>query len=113
MSRQSQAQGNLFDYEEGSDLDPYSDSFNAKKWTRQMAAIREEGAPGRQAGLAYKNMSVHGFGSDAGESMSTRPGCRLMTRLPEDRLQHASIMGWCHSRQDLWQKAKSTDLEWN
>jgi ATP-binding cassette subfamily G (WHITE) protein 2 (PDR) len=67
MSRRSE-QGNLFEYEEGSDLDPFSDNFDAPKWTRQLAAMREEGAPGRKAGLAYKNMSVHGFGSDAGES---------------------------------------------
>jgi len=66
MSRRSE-QGNLFEYEEGSDLDPFSDNFDAPKWTRQMATMREEGAPGRKAGLAYKNMSVHGFGSDAGE----------------------------------------------
>jgi hypothetical protein len=67
MSRRSDSQGNLFDYEEGSDLDPFSDKFNAPKWTRRLAALREEGAPGRQAGLAFKNMSVHGFGSDAGK----------------------------------------------
>jgi len=75
MSRRSE-QGNLFEYEEGSDLDPFSNKFDAPKWTRQLAAMREEGAPGRKAGLAYKNMSVHGFGSDAGE-------CTL---------QHS---GWC------------------
>jgi ATP-binding cassette subfamily G (WHITE) protein 2 (PDR) len=68
MSRRSEQQGNLFDYEEGSDLDPFSNNFDAPKWTRQLASMREEGAPGRKAGLAYKNMSVHGFGSDAGES---------------------------------------------
>lgn len=68
MSRRSEQQGNLFEYEEGSDLDPFSDKFDAPKWTRQLAAMRDDGAPGRQAGLAYKNMSVHGFGSDAGES---------------------------------------------
>lgn len=68
MSRRSEQQGDLFEYEEGSDLDPFSNNFNAPKWTRRLAALRDEGAPGRQAGLAYKNMSVHGFGSDAGKS---------------------------------------------
>jgi hypothetical protein len=67
MSRRSEQQGNLFDYEEGSDLDPFSNNFDAPKWTRQLASMRDEGSPGRQAGLAYKNMSVHGFGSDAGK----------------------------------------------
>jgi len=71
MSRRSE-HGNLFEYEEGSDLDPFSNKFDAPKWTRQLAAMREEGAPGRKAGLAYKNMSVHGFGSDAGESRLQR-----------------------------------------
>jgi hypothetical protein len=79
MSRRSDTQGNLFDYEEGSDLDPFSTNFNAQKWTRRMAAVTQEGAPGRKAGLAYKNMSVHGFGSDAGKSLFSN--VRLETEL--------------------------------
>lgn len=61
---------NLFDYQEGSDLDPFSDSFDARKWTKGMVALRDADTPRRQAGLAYKNMAVHGYGSDAGEYRS-------------------------------------------
>jgi ATP-binding cassette subfamily G (WHITE) protein 2 (PDR) len=62
---------NLFDYSEGSDLDPFSDSFDARKWTKSMVALQDAETPRRQAGLAYKNMAVHGFGSDAGKSHSS------------------------------------------
>lgn len=102
MSRRSEQQGNLFEYEEGSDLDPFSDKFDAQKWTRQLAAMRDEGSPGRQAGLAYKHMSVHGFGSDAGK-LALFWRCQLLTRrLPEDSLQHAPFLGWIYQRQDFW-----------
>jgi len=111
LSRRSDQQGNLFDYEEGSDLDPFSNNFNAQKWTRQLSTMRDEGSPGRQAGLAYKNMSVHGFGSDAGKFTSVGSMSELTTRLPEDSLQHAPVMGRSYSRQDLWQKAQGPDLE--
>lgn len=60
--------GNPWDYKEGSDMDPYSESFNARKWTR--AVISQERGDDhipRYAGISFKNMSVHGFGSDAGE----------------------------------------------
>ena len=68
MSRMSErTKNNVFDCQEGSDMDPFSDTFNARKWTKAMVAISDNGTPPRQAGLAYKNMSVHGFGSDAGE----------------------------------------------
>jgi len=98
MSRRSDTQGNLFDYEEGSDLDPFSTNFNAQKWTRRMAALREEGSPGRQAGVAFKNMSVHGFGSDAGEYLIPRfVRVAHIARLPKDRLQHAPLMGRIYS----------------
>ena len=70
MSRMSErTMNNVFQYEEGSDMDPFSPSFDARKWTRGMVAMSNSEAPPRLAGLSYKNMSVHGFGSDAGESL--------------------------------------------
>ncbi|KAL1410781.1 Multidrug resistance protein [Vanrija albida] len=53
----------LFDYEPGSDLDPYSDSFDVQKWTRRL--VQCSGDRPRTAGIAYRHLSVHGFGSDA------------------------------------------------
>lgn len=75
MSRMSERPAtNVFDYQEGSDMDPFSSSFDARKWTRGMVAMRDDDTtPPRQAGLSYKNMSVHGFGSDAGESPVQSP----------------------------------------
>jgi ATP-binding cassette subfamily G (WHITE) protein 2 (PDR) len=57
----------LFKYESGSDLDPFSPNFNARKYVKGMAGLSEEAGVQRQAGVSYKNMSVHGFGSDAGK----------------------------------------------
>lgn len=59
----------LFEYEAGSDLDPYSASFDAKKWTKSMAQMSRNNLPARSAGIAYRNLSVHGYGSDAGASV--------------------------------------------
>lgn len=62
----------LFNYEEDSDLDPFSNNFNAKKYVKGMAGLSEEAGVQRLAGVSYKNMAVHGFGSDAGESLDLR-----------------------------------------
>jgi len=58
---------NIFDYQEGSDLDPFSENFNARKYTKGLGKMSQGAGVERLAGIAYKNMSVHGFGSDAGE----------------------------------------------
>jgi ATP-binding cassette subfamily G (WHITE) protein 2 (PDR) len=55
-----------WNYEEGSDLDPYSPNFSIRKWTRSIVTeARGEDHIPRYAGIAFKNMSIHGFGSDA------------------------------------------------
>jgi hypothetical protein len=36
-----------------------------------------------------------------------------MGRLPEDSIQHASIMGRSYPRQDFWQEEEGPDLEWH
>ncbi|CZT45851.1 probable ABC1 transport protein [Rhynchosporium secalis] len=46
-------------------LDPRSDSFNYKSWMRTILAIHSrdpERYPKRVAGIAYRNLSAHGFG---------------------------------------------------
>jgi ATP-binding cassette subfamily G (WHITE) protein 2 (PDR) len=69
---QATAVSNVFDFEQGSDLDPYSKTFNSRKWVKSLNQMAEmgEGEP-RTSGIAYKNMGVHGFGSDAGELART------------------------------------------
>lgn len=55
--------------EKGSELDPFSDNFNAKAWTRKIVGVTSRDPvnhPKRTAGVAFKNLRVHGFGSDSG-----------------------------------------------
>lgn len=90
----------IFNYEPGSDLDPYAEHFNIHKWTRAMVNHMAASNDSRVSGIAYRNLSVHGFGSDAGEfRYARRRGtCAQMSlqlfllskladapRLPEDR----------------------------
>jgi ATP-binding cassette, subfamily G (WHITE), member 2, PDR len=46
-------------------LEPHSGKFNARAWCKALLAIQSrdpERYPNRTAGIAYKNLSVHGFG---------------------------------------------------
>lgn len=66
-TRQSTATGtDMFAYQPGSDLDPYSPAFDAEKWTRGLSKLNREAGSGYTSGIAYRNLSVHGFGSDSG-----------------------------------------------
>lgn len=61
-------QGQYVNPFEGSDdplLDPSSGKFSARAWTKTLLAIQSrdpERYPERTAGIAYKNLSAHGFG---------------------------------------------------
>jgi ATP-binding cassette subfamily G (WHITE) protein 2 (PDR) len=57
----------LFNYQEGSDLDPFSSNFNAKKYVKGMSQLSSGAGVQRLSGVSYSDMSVHGFGSDSGE----------------------------------------------
>ena len=68
FTRQSMNTGgieNVFDYEEGSDLDPNSSNFDARKYTRALGDMIRGAGVERLAGISYRNLSVHGFGSEA------------------------------------------------
>lgn len=68
LTRQStRTADNLFDYTEGSDLDPFSENFNAKKYVKSLGALSKSAGYERLSGVSYKNLSVHGYGSDAGK----------------------------------------------
>jgi ATP-binding cassette subfamily G (WHITE) protein 2 (PDR) len=56
----------LFHPKKESDLDPYSSNFSSKAWARKIVDIasRDANKTLRKAGIAYRNLSVHGFGSD-------------------------------------------------
>ncbi|XAO22858.1 hypothetical protein I312_101633 [Cryptococcus bacillisporus CA1280] len=57
--------GDIFAYEKESDLDPFSNNFDAKKWTKLMFRAYETIVPSRKAGLSFKDLGVFGYGSDA------------------------------------------------
>ncbi|WWC67761.1 uncharacterized protein I206_101673 [Kwoniella pini CBS 10737] len=58
-------EGNPFKYEEGSDLDPFSSEFDSKKWTRGFMRAMQGSGPHRRSGIAFRDLAVHGYGSDA------------------------------------------------
>ncbi|KAJ5458361.1 CDR ABC transporter [Penicillium sp. IBT 31633x] len=60
------AENTFLETQEDSSLNPNSEKFNAKSWMKNFLAITSrdpERYPQRQAGLGFKNLSVHGFGS--------------------------------------------------
>lgn len=57
---------NPFNASEDPRLDPHSDKFNARAWTKTLVGITSrdpERYPSRTAGIAYSNLNVHGFGN--------------------------------------------------
>lgn len=53
--------------EAGTVYDPFSDSFDSRAWIKSLLAITSrdpEKYPRRTAGIAFKNLSVHGYASD-------------------------------------------------
>ncbi len=65
-------------YQEGSDdfiiekdsqYDPFSENFNVKAWVRRLTGVISrdpENHPQRTAGISFRNLNVHGYGSDTG-----------------------------------------------
>lgn len=55
--------------EKDTELDPFSDKFDVKAWTKRIVGITSRDPtnhPKRTAGVAFRNLRVHGFGSDTG-----------------------------------------------
>lgn len=66
MSQYSQVADNPFEYDEESSLNPNSPNFKARSWIRAMLKLNEDDAdknPQRKAGIAFKDLNVHGFGA--------------------------------------------------
>ncbi|KAH7156569.1 ABC-2 type transporter-domain-containing protein [Dactylonectria macrodidyma] len=61
------APGTLFPLPSDGSLNPNSPDFNARKWAKAFYELRtdtSEGNPPRTTGVAFKNLNVHGFGTD-------------------------------------------------
>jgi hypothetical protein len=72
------------------DLDPSSPEFDPKKWVRGLSRmIQAEGTMAdRRLGLSFRDLSVYGYGSEAGESISSYTFPPLTSnRLSKDRSQ--------------------------
>lgn len=68
QSQQSSSHANPFNAAPGSALDPQGENFNARAWTKAMLNLQlsdENAPPIRTAGIAFRDLNVHGFGTDA------------------------------------------------
>ncbi|OAG12301.1 putative multidrug resistance ABC transporter [Paraphaeosphaeria sporulosa] len=67
QSTASTTRQNPFNATAGSPLDPNGEHFNARAWAKAMLHTQLEdpnAPPPRTAGVAFRNLNVHGFGSD-------------------------------------------------
>ncbi|KAF2853329.1 hypothetical protein T440DRAFT_445323 [Plenodomus tracheiphilus IPT5] len=70
LTTQSQAatyNQNPFNAAPNSALDPHGEHFNARAWTKAMLNLQqqdENAPPMRTAGIAFRELNVHGFGAD-------------------------------------------------
>jgi ATP-binding cassette subfamily G (WHITE) protein 2 (PDR) len=67
LTEQSMGDVNPFEAPEGSPLDPKSENFSARAWAKALLNLHSrdpEKYPKRTSGVAFQNLSVHGFGSE-------------------------------------------------
>lgn len=66
FSVDGRAQNPFLDAKQDPSLDPHSSEFNAKSWMKNLLAISSrdrERYPQRVAGVSFRDLSVHGYGS--------------------------------------------------
>jgi pleiotropic drug resistance (PDR) family protein len=93
---------NPFQAAPGSALDPSGENFNARAWTKAMMNLQlsdENAAPPRQAGIAFRNLNVHGFGADTDYQKSVGnvwlEGPALLKKLKGDKGRKINILRGC------------------
>jgi ATP-binding cassette subfamily G (WHITE) protein 2 (PDR) len=67
QSHNSASHQNPFNAAPNSALDPNGEHFNARAWTKAMLNLQledENAPPTRTAGVSFRDLNVHGFGSD-------------------------------------------------
>jgi len=65
-TRWGEAENTFLETKEESTLNPHSPNFKARNWMKNLLAITSrdpERYPRRQAGVSFRNLSVHGYGS--------------------------------------------------
>lgn len=102
QSSQSYAYGNPFNAAPDSPLDPNGKNFNARAWTKAMLNLREQdenAPPQRTAGISFRNLNVHGFGTDADFQKSVGniwlEGISFAKRLMGDKGRKINILQDC------------------
>lgn len=65
---QDRQQVDVFASDRSSDLDPSSPDFNPKKWVQGLSQMvyADDKSVDRSLGMSFRNLSVYGYGSDAG-----------------------------------------------
>ena len=70
MTQRSMHSGDqIFSKDRGPELDPFSPQFDARRWVGSLAELSRNNSADPASGkscVAFKSMSVHGYGSDAG-----------------------------------------------
>lgn len=65
-TRWGEGENTFLEAKEDSTLDPHSPNFKARNWMKNLLAVTSrdpERYPQRQAGVSFRNLSVHGYGS--------------------------------------------------
>jgi hypothetical protein len=96
------------------DLDPSSPEFDPKKWVQGLSQmIQAEGTMvDRRLGLLFRDLSVYGYGSDAGESLHSQiKSLLILNRLPKDCPQRAVDHSAECSRSDSQSQTQSAHIE--
>lgn len=99
QSHVSAAYQNPFNAPPNSALDPNGENFNARAWTKAMLNLQLEdqnAGPMRTAGVSFKNLNVHGFGSDTDYQKSVSnvwlEGAGMVRKLMGDKGRKIDIL---------------------
>lgn len=90
---------NPFNAPPNSPLDPNGENFNARAWTKAMLNLQlddDNAPPIRTAGVCFKDLNVHGFGSDTDYQKSVGniwlEGPGLLKRIRGDKGRQINIL---------------------
>ncbi|KAL1620268.1 Multidrug resistance protein [Neofusicoccum ribis] len=93
------APGALFPVPTDGPLNPASPDFNARKWAKRFYTIRtdaSDGLPPRTTGVAFKDLSVYGFGSATDFQKSVGniflEATTISKKLPQEKQQRVDIL---------------------
>ncbi|KAF1829254.1 hypothetical protein BDW02DRAFT_177417 [Decorospora gaudefroyi] len=102
QSHHSASHNNPFHAPSNSSLDPNGEHFNARAWTKAMLNLQledENAHPTRTAGVCFRDLNVHGFGTDADYQKSVGnvwlEGPALIKRIMGDKGRKINILQHC------------------